>query len=729
MAKLGSREDAILTESTELLFRFTNAADTPVQRAALIDLIKSRRLHKVASDESFRNALKRLAHSTRDAASEPDRLLTVAALQHAAATAPPVRPLVESLLSNAVAGPLSKLYELPEVRDRLYAAKSWRVVPEAWCLDDLAAGAAREESGEAVRKECIEGMFELAGQTEEAIAALRKALLALKFETKKPSDSFGRRLIRVLAASTDAISRSDKPVGENAGREVSRLLSHGFRATGRPDSPAVRTAVVEQVAVATHAIVRADFSQGCSAKTYEALSVVKHWFSAHKWQELCKSSTAVSRVRDDVRKALVLLAGAGKTDDLLRRALVTAAGSRENADAICRTLATEHPGIPDDVRDWLAGVSKRTQSASAAESQERAIDEVVAELLVAMTRLSRASEVVQSDVLPDVSIVLPQSVHALSRLTGMADAMANTLSLAVKWRSLRMRGTVGQEVEFSPVEHQFSSSGTPTRRVRLLSPVVERLSEDGVPRGSPKGCCRTDPGSAGDGGRRVTMTYEAKLLLKNLLARLDADAATERPQFRGVVSDIERDALRSLLEDQSSGTPPPRSSTEPVGRLLAKGDASAQRSAVDLKTKALRLDSSPAPHWILSLDFGTAKSKAFAATDEEDPELLPLPIGKADEDLDGSVHEVSSSVWIADDGRLFVGSEAVRRGMNLGDSARRRLDSLKQQISQVHPRGRSGAAGTETAKGDRSNLDFDILGCDHVLLGVSDGFGDDRTRT
>ena len=45
-----------------------------------------------------------------------------------------------------------------------------------------------------------------------------------------------------------------------------------------------------------------------------------------------------------------------------------------------------------------------------------------------------------------------------------------------------MRGVVGQEVEFSPVEHQFNTRGVRSRRVRLLSPVVERVSEDGVPR-------------------------------------------------------------------------------------------------------------------------------------------------------------------------------------------------------------------------------------------------------
>ncbi len=181
----------------------------------------------------------------------------------------------------------------------------------------------------------------------------------------------------------------------------------------------------------------------------------------------------------------------------------------------------------------------------------------------------------------------------------------------------------------------------------------------------------------------------ALLLLKNLLARLDADAAVDRPQFRGVVSDAERGALRVLLGDV--GASPPSPPTPPVGpeppepaEPPEEDAAKTPSSPVELNLDALRPDVSPPPEWVLCLDFGTAKSKAFAATDDdEDPELEPLPIGEDDEDLDGSVYEVSSCVWIDDDGRLFVGSEAVKRGMNYGGESRRPLDSLKQEISQV----------------------------------------------
>lgn len=51
------------------------------------------------------------------------------------------------------------------------------------------------------------------------------------------------------------------------------------------------------------------------------------------------------------------------------------------------------------------------------------------------------------------------------------------------------------------------------------------------------------------------MKSEALLLLKNLLDRLDADALTGRPQFLGVVSEGEREALRLLIEDAGSSPP------------------------------------------------------------------------------------------------------------------------------------------------------------------------------
>ena len=137
------------------------------------------------------------------------------------------------------------------------------------------------------------------------------------------------------------------------------------------------------------------------------------------------------------------------------------------------------------------------------------------------------------------------------------------------------------------------------------------------------------------------------------------------------------------------------------------------------------------PGWVLCLDFGTAKSKAFAATDEEEePELEPLAVGQADDDLDRAVHEVSSCVWIDDGGRLFVGSEAVKRGMNYGHELvpHRPLDSLKQEISQVDPEEGAVELDRKLPQDVDPTFGVDVLRCDHHLLGLPHGLGDDGAR-
>ena len=129
------------------------------------------------------------------------------------------------------------------------------------------------------------------------------------------------------------------------------------------------------------------------------------------------------------------------------------------------------------------------------------------------------------------------------------------------------------------------------------------------------------------------LTREETLLLKNLLARLDADAGGDRPQFRGVVSDAEREALRALLGGTGAAPPsPPIPSVEPVAEVPEPPEPAESSEAeeppeervtdelspvVELNLDALGSDVSPPPEWVLCLDFGTAKSKAFAATDDE----------------------------------------------------------------------------------------------------------------
>ena len=469
--------------TAEALSEFTGAADVRSQRGVIVDLVKSKRIHEVAADNTFLDSLHRIAGAVRKGTTPSDRLIAIAILERAAAVSKPLRPIVEDLLRKAVVEPLEDLHVLKDADDRLYAAKSWRAARNGkYYLDFLAAGAVREELGEAVRKECIEGVLELSADVADALDRLQSVLESTRFPTRKPGDSLGRRLKRLLQVVSDTLSKSHRPVGQHVGRSLSRFVERGVRAHGRPESATVKGGIVERTAAVVHEIVRSGFSVAAEHRTYEALAVVQEWFTPHQWRALCESSSWMERVRGDVREALLLLARLGLTDEDLRRALGTVCGSSANADVVCREMAAESSDIPQEVRDWLVRAPRRIQSANAVENQTRSIDAVLAEVLLDMEHLSHASDVVKADVLLNAPVLPPRSATALNRLVGRAGAMINKLELAMSWRSLRIRRQeVGEEMEFSPREHRFDVGQAHARRVRLRSPVVERVSEDGVP--------------------------------------------------------------------------------------------------------------------------------------------------------------------------------------------------------------------------------------------------------
>lgn len=165
-------------------------------------------------------------------------------------------------------------------------------------------------------------------------------------------------------------------------------------------------------------------------------------------------------------------------------------------------------------------------------------------------------------------------------------------------------------------------------------------------------------------------------LLRSLLERLAADV--NGSALEHLVSRSERRALEWAV-DKLSPTPATTTPTEAQPPLAPNG-------RTKFKLDQTCFGASPhEPSHVLCLDFGTAKSKAFAATrDPESPKLSELALGRRDDPGGSAVYPVYSSIWIADDGSMYAGSQAYKLGnaYNARDG-RQRLDSLKEEISQL----------------------------------------------
>lgn len=180
----------------------------------------------------------------------------------------------------------------------------------------------------------------------------------------------------------------------------------------------------------------------------------------------------------------------------------------------------------------------------------------------------------------------------------------------------------------------------------------------------------------------------ARLLIENLLERIDLDPATGKFKV-GTISHKEKFALETLLlrttplaESGGASAPeaakpvpaPPSLNSQPEPEALNAPPTPEINVILDLR--ALERSKAEDPQVTVCLDFGTAMSKAFAIQGDSTP--IELALGKR---AGSSGYPVESSLFISDDGILHFGPQAVELGTAAAELGRSRFDSPKARLS------------------------------------------------
>ena len=173
------------------------------------------------------------------------------------------------------------------------------------------------------------------------------------------------------------------------------------------------------------------------------------------------------------------------------------------------------------------------------------------------------------------------------------------------------------------------------------------------------------------------------LLLSSLLDRIETDTETGKRKLVGNISETEWKALQQALRSLESPAAD-REDKQKTEMIMDSGKAQpevANISITEINKAALEKTAPEDSDVILCLDFGTARSKAFATHfDNGSVTYLELGLGvRAGED--NLTYPVSSSLWIDENYRIYFGKEAISRSLQ-SKERRKRLDSLKQILSQ-----------------------------------------------
>lgn len=181
--------------------------------------------------------------------------------------------------------------------------------------------------------------------------------------------------------------------------------------------------------------------------------------------------------------------------------------------------------------------------------------------------------------------------------------------------------------------------------------------------------------------------------LKNLIERIDVNPETGKAFLTGNISFLEIEAMNKAIEVLGGHPAVHAPAIQPAHAVPsvvipepAQPTEEISSSPQHTNIPPLVLDSLEAElseEVLLCLDFGTAMSKAFATIIEDDEVVdeLPLKLGKRAKQEGGLIYPVPSSLWIADDGHIFLGQKAIALSLQDPSGKHQRFDSLKKELT------------------------------------------------
>ena len=191
--------------------------------------------------------------------------------------------------------------------------------------------------------------------------------------------------------------------------------------------------------------------------------------------------------------------------------------------------------------------------------------------------------------------------------------------------------------------------------------------------------------------------FEAKILFRNLLKRLEPADTKGIWQLKGATTDDEIQAMQlalSLLEEpdfDTSKSPDPSANTDqidPSSDSTNEVDTAAKQPlqvfGPEINLSVFEL-AEPPTDCRFCLDFGTAMSKCtvISGNVDEMENVQVLRLGIPGDQEEDSEFMLISSVFIDKDGMIWFGKKAIEHSLHEGnDGSRNRLDNIKRRLTE-----------------------------------------------
>lgn len=450
------------TQSTnEPVLGLLAATDVESAKSASAPLLQTPVAAKLAKHPKLSQAFALWWNRANDPG-EPERLAALALLWRLTSLSAmnTHRRKLNSMIENGLVPGLPALSKLIDPKDRKAVAEALLAAPiDSWIGNYAAAAIVSDPDP---KSDSRDGMCAVllrqTGNLGEAFGQLSEAFADVKIQQHDPAAGRARRTAWILR-SLRAPLYEDEVVEafEDFGGYFAHFVSTALGSAHTMDRDALVDGVRE-IVLTLNTIVRLHgLRLATHAKTYAVVESIRRKFQTTDWPE--KIVAPVEKLSHRVVEALLVLARQGIADAGLRRVYVALLGNVVATRRLQR-LVSSNEGLDAEISYWLETGQTRDRMDSAAAIEETATALVDLDLSRALREAFMADNPADSGGDP---------AAALRR-------MARGVREAARKRGIVLRGSPGDVVDFSPLEHEADSSVLGHRKVTLVTPLVERVA-------------------------------------------------------------------------------------------------------------------------------------------------------------------------------------------------------------------------------------------------------------
>lgn len=333
----------------------------------------------------------------------------------------------------------------------------------------LARAVVEEEKGEKARRVWIKALLERV-PLSEAFECMTRAIT----ETGGMSaESRSLRLQRILEALNDQFIQADVRIDADLCDGFRHFVAKAFTNVPRPREYRTAAVAVEELVKIAIQLIRFRFRLGAEPEFYRAVALAQRWLPDGGWTRLTSTSAGLRQLRRTLLEGLLLLLEQGKPDDELLKAHRALSPNRKLTQMELNESEKSARNLSPELRRWLASGGASMLVAKAVELDE-SDDLSIAMAMIVADNLRHRTDAGVDAMLDDIRFKAPIHADTITGVVDLSKQLVDRVSFLAERRRLRLFGSPGEVVDFSPHAYRLPDDEPVTRRVQVQSPGVEK---------------------------------------------------------------------------------------------------------------------------------------------------------------------------------------------------------------------------------------------------------------